>query len=186
MHHYLSIYTPYISCISTHITYLSADPKALGKTLIISSHFHHLLLLHHPTTTVSTQSKQCDALTKELAKLKESKVAVQRQHRIQAQEMLKLKKDQQIMLTTMKVSSLANLRTLPHINTRLLSYSLTHSPTHSLTHSLTHQSFTHPLIRSLQTIQKSEVKKQQLMNTLKSELVKRDRVLGHKGACIVY
>ena len=64
-------------------------------------------LLYLPHCLIYPQSKQCDALTKELAKLKESKVAVQRQHRIQAQEMLKLKKDQQIMLTTMKVGGCA-------------------------------------------------------------------------------
>ena len=75
------------------------------------------------------ESKQCEALQKELQKLKESKVSIIKQQKTQTQQLLKLKKDQ--------------------AQRQLIS-------------------------------KKTEVKKQQQMNTLKSELVKKDRVLGHK------
>ena len=97
--------TPYV------FTYLhtSLDSSYSYSPTYIYPRTIPLQCLPIPSHFFTHQSKQCDALTKELAKLKESKVAVQRQHRIQAQEMLKLKKDQQIMLTTMKVCVLSFL-----------------------------------------------------------------------------
>ena len=101
----------YILCVVTSVDICYSPPT---PNRIYTHHIttplnppYTTLLIYLPYCIIYPQSKQCDALTKELAKLKESKVAVQRQHRIQAQEMLKLKKDQQIMLTTMKVGGCA-------------------------------------------------------------------------------
>lgn len=75
------------------------------------------------------ESKQAESLQKELAKLKDAKVALLKQQKSQAAQFQKLKKD--------------------HNN-------------------------------KLAAIKKTDIKKQRQMNTLKSEIVKKDRVLGHK------
>lgn len=75
------------------------------------------------------ESKQCDALSKELKKLKESKVSMLKQQKAQQVHFQKRQRESQQKVALLK---------------------------------------------------KSDVKKQQQMNTLKSELVKKDRVLGHK------
>ena len=83
----------------------------------------------HAYRLMQRETKQCESLQKELHKLKEAKVSLMRQQKAQAQQMQKLKKAQQLKLTTLK---------------------------------------------------KSDIKKQQQVNSLRSELMKKDRVLGHK------
>jgi len=75
------------------------------------------------------ESKQAESLQKELAKLKDAKVALLKQQKTQAAQYQKLKKDHTNKITALK---------------------------------------------------KTDIKKQRQMNTLKSEIVKKDRVLGHK------
>jgi len=75
------------------------------------------------------ESKQCEALSKELKKLRDNKVSLVKQQKVQQAQFQKRQKETQAKVAVLK---------------------------------------------------KSDVKKQQQMNTLKSELVKKERVLGHK------
>jgi hypothetical protein len=65
------------------------------------------------------ESKLCEALRKEILKLKESKVALQRQQKSQVNVLAKLKKEQQVQVLQMKKGDVRKQQQMNHLKTEL-------------------------------------------------------------------